>query len=65
VELSESQLLALENLVNELLKAKPEESRIQSFLNNAGIDDPKDPVKRIQTVLAALHFKQPESEFTE
>lgn len=62
MELSERQLNVLEGLVNELLKATPEEEKIQSYLTAAGLEDPKDPVARIQTVLDALRFELPETE---
>ena len=63
MDLSETQLHALENLVDELLKPTPEEGKVQHFLSDAGISDPHDPVARIQTVLEALRFHAPEQEF--
>jgi hypothetical protein len=65
LELSERQLVVLEGLVNELLKAAPEEEKIQSFMTAAGLEDPIDPVARIQTVLDALRFELPDSEIKE
>lgn len=65
VELNDRQLVALEGLVNELLKNVPEEEKIQSYLNAAGLEDPKDPVARIQAVLNALRFELPDAEIAE
>ncbi len=65
MELNEVQLIALEGLVNELLKPAPEEEKIQGFLAEAGISDPKDPVARIQTVLNALKFEHQDKEIQE
>jgi hypothetical protein len=65
MDLNETQLHALENLVDELLKPTPVETRVKGFLEKAGISDPHDPVARIQSVLEALRFHQPEKEFNE
>lgn len=65
MKLSEDRLQAIEVLVNELLKSSPEESKVQGFLKKAGIEDPKDPVARIESVLEALQYQQPEKDFKE
>ena len=62
MELTESRLNALEGLVNELMKPSPEEEKIQSFLREAGLHDPKDPLARIHAVLDALRFEIPDKE---
>jgi hypothetical protein len=62
MELSEGKLNALEGLVNELMKPSPEESKIQSYLKEAGLNDPKDPLARIHAVLDALRFEHPDKE---
>lgn len=62
MELTESKLTALEGLVNELMKAVPEEEKIQIFLKAAGLNDPKDPLARIHAVLDALRFEHPDKE---
>lgn len=56
-------LKALENLAEELLKDDPEESIVAKYLTAAGIDDPKDPIERINKVLMALNFEEDDKEF--
>jgi len=58
-------LRILENLVEELLKDDPEELRVQSYMQQAGIQDTQDPIDRINKVLRALHFEEPEKEIQE
>ena len=62
MDLSEARLSALEGLVNELMKPSPEEEKVQSYLREAGLHDPKDPLARIHAVLDALHFEHPDKE---
>lgn len=62
MELTEGRLTALEGLVNELMKTSPEEEKIQTFLKEAGLNDPKDPLARIHAVLDALRFEHPDKE---
>lgn len=62
MELNEDRLTALEGLVNELMKPTPEEEKIQSYLKEAGLNDPKDPLARIHAVLDALRFEHPDKE---
>jgi hypothetical protein len=58
-------LTVLENLVEELLKDKPEEKTIKQYFKMAGIEDSHDPLERIQEVLQALRFEEPEKEIQE
>ena len=55
-------LKLLENLVDELLKAEPKESIVKKYMSDAGIEDGKDPVDRINKVLLALHFQEKDKE---
>jgi hypothetical protein len=65
MDLTEKKLTALEGLVNELLKPQPKEEKVQSFLKDVGIQDPGDPVARIQIVLDALRFEEKDKAFNE
>lgn len=65
MDLNDAQLSALEELVNELMKPAPEETKVRSCLKLAGLHDPRDPLARIQTVLDALRFELPDKELNE
>jgi hypothetical protein len=54
---NDAQLDALEGLVDELLKNSPEEVKIQTFMRQAGLIDPKNHTDRVQAVLDALRFE--------
>lgn len=60
--MTSEKLIILETLVEELLKAAPEEKVVRSCMNKAGIPDSKDPIDRINKVLLALHFEEKEKE---
>lgn len=62
---NDAQLDALEGLVDELLKNSPEELKIQSFMKQAGITDPKNHTDRVQAVLDALRFEDRKLEIEE
>jgi hypothetical protein len=53
----------LETLVDELLKAQPEEKVVKKYMSAAGIPDSQDPIDRINKVLLALHFEEKDKEF--
>ncbi len=55
-------LRILEMLVDELMKDHPTESVVAECMSQAGIEDSKDPIDRINKVLMALHFEVPEKE---
>lgn len=65
MEIDETRLNALEELVNELMKNAPEERLVQSYMKEAGLKDPGDQVARIQLVLKTLEFEKPKAEFEE
>ncbi len=56
-------LKVLETLVDELLKAQPEEKIVKKCMTAAGIEDSQDPIDRINKVLLALHFEEKDKEF--
>ncbi len=58
-------LRVLEVLVEELLKNDPKESMVTEYMNLAGIPDSQDPIDRINKVLMALHFEEPNKEIEE
>lgn len=58
-------LVILERLVDELLKEKPEESTVSQYMTEAGLPDSKNPIDRINMVLKALHFEEPQKEIRE
>lgn len=49
----------LEKLVDELMKEQPEESVVQTYMVETGLEYSADPVQRINVVLKALHFEEP------
>ena len=54
---STEKLRILETLVEELIKDDPREKVIKSCMHAAGLKDCKDPIQRINNVLAALEFE--------
>ena len=48
----------LEELVNELIKDHPEESKIKHFMDQTGVRYTEDPIERLDLVLKALHFQE-------
>ncbi|MBK7843986.1 MAG: hypothetical protein IPJ71_09850 [Bdellovibrionales bacterium] len=48
----------LEALVEELLKAAPEEKLVEERMRLTGIPYSTDPIERINLVLRALHFDE-------
>lgn len=56
-----SKLQWLEDLIAELIKAKPRESVVQKLMEASGIEYSRDPVMRMQTVLRAIdtHIAEP------
>ena len=57
----EERIQTLEGLVDELLKDNPEENFIKDCMEKTGIPYTKDPIERINYVLKALHFKEPQN----
>ena len=47
----------LEELVDELMKQKPQEERIKTYMKNVGLEYNADPIIRLSTVLQALDGK--------
>lgn len=54
---SADKLRILETLVDELIKEAPEEKVVQSCMTAMGLADGRDPIDRINKVLAALEFE--------
>lgn len=54
-----SRLEVLENLVDELMKDQPEEQVVKKYMRQTGIRYSDDPVERLNLVLKALHFVEP------
>lgn len=52
-----SDLDQLEELVDELMKQKPQEERIKAYMKNVGLEYTPDPIVRLGTVLQALDGK--------
>lgn len=65
MEISAERLEILELLANELMKDDPKESLVTEYMDKAGLEDSKDPIVRINQVLKALHFSEPDKEFKE
>ena len=53
-------LEVLEHLVDELMKDQPEDKLIKQYMKQTGIKYSEDPVERLNLVLKALHFTEPE-----
>ena len=56
-------LETLEVLVDELLKDVPKEEVIKEHMERAGLTYENDPVLRLNNVLQALHFTEPQLKF--
>ena len=65
MQLPTERLLILEILVDELMKDVPLENVVSQCMTAVGIEDAKDPISRINQVLMALHFEDPNKEFKE
>jgi len=65
MELPAERLRVLELLADELMKDQPKESLVIEYMNQAGLEDSKDPIARINQVLMALHFTEADKEFKE
>lgn len=63
--IEDMRLIALEELVNELMKPLPEERLVQSYMKQSGLKDPGDQVARIQLVLKTLQFEKSGTGFEE
>lgn len=61
---TEERLHTLEQLVDELLKDSPEETKVRDFMTLTGIPYTKDPIERINSVLKALHFHEGDKEIS-
>jgi hypothetical protein len=48
----------LEELVDELMKQKPQEERIKAYMKNVGLEYIADPIMRLGTVLQAIEGKK-------
>ncbi len=55
-------LEVLEHLVDELMKDQPEDKLIKQYMKQSGIKYSEDPVERLNLVLKALHFTEPEDD---
>lgn len=53
-------LEVLENLVDELMKERPEDKLVKQYMKQTGIKYSDDPIERLNLVLQALHFSEPE-----
>ena len=60
-----NRLQTLELLVDELMKEKPEEKLVKSYMQETGLQYTLDPIDRLNTVLKALHFKEGDKVFVE
>jgi hypothetical protein len=56
-QLESSNLDQLEELVDELMKQKPQEERIKAYMQNVGLEYNPDPIVQLGTVLEALEGK--------
>ena len=56
----ESREEILSFLAEELIKPEPEEQIVKSYMSKVGLSYSDDPVERINLVLQALHFQEPE-----
>ena len=51
-------LEVLEHLVDELMKAEPEDKVVKLYMKQTGIKYSDDPIERLNLVLQALHFTE-------
>ena len=59
MERQESREEILSFLAEELIKTEPEEEIVKSYMEKVGLAYSNDPVERINMVLQALHFQEP------
>ena len=46
----------MEELTNEVIKKKPEEAKLKSYMKKAGLKYSEDPIERIDIVLKQMQF---------
>lgn len=56
----ESREEILSFLAEELIKQEPEEEIVKTYMSKVGLKYSDDPVERINMVLQALHFQEPD-----
>lgn len=52
------QIAQLERLVDELMKTKPNQSQVQTYMKNAGLNYTTDPVEQLSSVLSYLESRR-------
>ncbi len=52
------QIAELERLVDELMKTKPNQSQIQTYMKSAGLSYSTDPVEQLSSVLSYLQTRR-------
>ncbi len=56
---------SLEILVDELIKDAPREDIVKEQMQLIGLEYQTDPLERLNSVLQALHFREPKKMFKE
>lgn len=52
------QIADLERLVDELMKTKPNQSQVQTYMKSAGLNYTTDPVEQLSSVLSYLQNRR-------
>lgn len=52
------QIADLERLVDELMKSKPNQSQVQTYMKSAGLNYSADPVEQLSSVLSYLQTRR-------
>lgn len=52
------QIADLERLVDELMKSKPNQSQVQTYMRSAGLSYTSDPVEQLSSVLSYLQTRR-------
>lgn len=52
------QITELERLVDELMKTKPNQSHVQTYMKSAGLSYSTDPVEQLSSVLSYLQTRR-------
>ena len=52
------QIAELERLVDELMKTKPNQSQVQTYMRSAGLSYSTDPVEQLSSVLSYLQTRR-------
>ena len=65
INMDEEKVSRLESLVDELLQDQMNEKKVRDLMRQEGLRYSQDPVERLNRVLFALQFEEPEKDFNE